>query len=166
VIVNEHPLPVVNLGADTTICHFDVIVLDAGAGQSAYLWNTSATTQSISVDAASVGVGAHTYSVVVTDAYDCTGTDEITITVEVCGGVGSVGDWVKVYPNPFHAEFTIVMPEGGFIARVFDAKGALITQSAYPGREAVIDLGAAPSGLYELEITSEFGVSRVKLVKD
>lgn len=72
--VNFNATPLVNLGADKSICSNEPITLDAGNPGSTYLWNTGATTQTIV--AANVG----TYSVTVTNANGCTTTDEIIIT--------------------------------------------------------------------------------------
>ncbi|WP_128151874.1 T9SS type B sorting domain-containing protein [Apibacter raozihei] len=73
--ISINPLPVVNLGADRSICQGSSTTLDAGNTGSSYLWSTGATTQSIEVTQAA------TYSVVVTDANGCQGSDEIKITV-------------------------------------------------------------------------------------
>lgn len=63
----------VDLGNDTTICVDEVLTLDAGAGQS-FVWNTGATTQTISVDTAG------TYWVEVTGDMGCTAFDDIEVT--------------------------------------------------------------------------------------
>ena len=65
--------PTVNLGADVTQCG-GTVLLDAGTG-SAYAWSNSATTQTTNVSASG------TYSVVVTDANGCTGSDAINVTI-------------------------------------------------------------------------------------
>jgi len=71
IVVNGAPSP--NLGVDRIIS--TPTVLDAGAGVgSTYLWNTGATTQTITVSATG------TYSVTVTDANSCSGFDEVTLT--------------------------------------------------------------------------------------
>jgi PKD repeat protein len=72
--VNFNATPLVNLGADKSICSNEPITLDAGNPGATYLWSTGATTQTIV--AANVG----TYSVTVTNANGCTTTDEIMIT--------------------------------------------------------------------------------------
>jgi subtilisin-like proprotein convertase family protein len=66
--------PVVNLGPDTTVCN-TTLVLDAGSGMAAYLWNTSATTQQITVFAAGQ------YIVTVTNINGCQNSDTINITL-------------------------------------------------------------------------------------
>jgi len=72
--VNFNAIPVVNLGADKSICSNAPTTLDAGNAGATYLWSTGDTTQTIL--AANVG----TYSVTVTNANGCIATDEIMIT--------------------------------------------------------------------------------------
>ena len=72
--VNFNATPVVNLGADKSICSNTPATLDAGNPGATYLWSTGATTQTIL--AANVG----TYSVTVTNANGCITTDDIIIT--------------------------------------------------------------------------------------
>ncbi|MBK8806822.1 MAG: Ig-like domain-containing protein [Bacteroidales bacterium] len=66
--------PVVSLGADIEICNGTSKTIDAGDANK-YLWSTGETTKTIAVDTS----GA--YSVVVTDAHNCTDTDTITATL-------------------------------------------------------------------------------------
>ncbi|TND10633.1 MAG: hypothetical protein FD123_275 [Bacteroidetes bacterium] len=66
-------LPVVNLGADTTVC--GSITLDAQNAGATYAWSTSGTQQTETVSTS----GA--YSVMVTDANGCSSNDSINITV-------------------------------------------------------------------------------------
>ena len=73
--ITVHALPTVNLGPDTTLCSGDILVLDAGAGFSDYVWTPSGATQTINVTTS----GA--YSVTVTDANTCQGSDAILVNV-------------------------------------------------------------------------------------
>ena len=63
----------VDLGNDTTICVDEILMLDAGAGES-FVWNTGELTQMIEVDTAG------TYWVEVTNTAGCTGVDDIIVT--------------------------------------------------------------------------------------
>ena len=73
--ITVNPLPVINLGNDTSICDGTSIILDAENPGSTYAWNTTETTQTISINTAGE------YSVTVTDVNSCTNKDTITIAV-------------------------------------------------------------------------------------
>jgi len=73
VVVN--PVPVVNLGADTTICPNMPHTLDAGNTGSTYDWNTGANTQTLSINQGG------TYAVTVTNQYNCSKADTILVTI-------------------------------------------------------------------------------------
>jgi len=76
VSIEAYPAPVVNLGTDILVEN-PPATLDAGAGFASYLWNTTETTQQILVNTAG------TYSVTVTDANGCSGSDQIVVTFAI-----------------------------------------------------------------------------------
>jgi len=104
-------LPVVELGNDTSFCAQDgsYIVLDAGNEGAAYSWSTGDTDQTLTVDTLTLGYGSHDISVEVTDDKGCMGTDEVTVELKNCTGIGenSAGVSVEVYPNPNNGIFTL-----------------------------------------------------------
>ncbi|MBL4590317.1 MAG: T9SS type A sorting domain-containing protein [Alphaproteobacteria bacterium] len=63
----------VDLGADTSICKGEIVVLDAGSGFEYYLWSNAATSQSIGED--TLG----DYYVLVIDSNGCTAKDTVII---------------------------------------------------------------------------------------
>ncbi|MBK9319164.1 MAG: PKD domain-containing protein [Bacteroidetes bacterium] len=69
----------VSLGSDVTACASTVIVLP---GYSSYSWSNGATTAQITVNSGG------DYSVVVTDAAGCSGTDTISVTINPFPVVG------------------------------------------------------------------------------
>ncbi|HEY6161376.1 MAG TPA: T9SS type A sorting domain-containing protein, partial [Bacteroidia bacterium] len=76
VTITINPLPLVELGADTTVTFCaGFLALDAGTSATTYSWSTGATTQVIHVSASG------TYYVDVANSYGCTASDTINVTV-------------------------------------------------------------------------------------
>jgi hypothetical protein len=76
-----HPLPVVNLGEDTTLCNASVLSLSAGSFDD-YLWSTGATTSSILLNAGEEPLTEdQTVWVQVTNENGCVASDTIQIEV-------------------------------------------------------------------------------------
>jgi len=100
----------VNLGADTTLCAGNSIILDAGMGFASYNWSTGSTSQSISVDSSGVGIGSEEYIVTVVDSNNCIGYDTIQISFVSCTGL-DVGTrdsiLVNLFPNPIRNAFSL-----------------------------------------------------------
>jgi hypothetical protein len=79
--VTIHPLPTVNLGADTTKCGGSITLNAQNAGAN-YLWSNAATTQTIAVTASGV------YSVNVTNpTTTCSKSDTIMVTINALPSV-------------------------------------------------------------------------------
>ncbi len=77
VTVNNFTPPTLISSAGTTICDGINDTLDAGSGYTNYLWSTTEITQTIFVNTSG------TYTVTVTDANGCSGSDSIAISVSV-----------------------------------------------------------------------------------
>lgn len=75
VLVNVLPLPMVDLGGDTSMCENEVMVLDAGNNGSDFLWNDGTDQQTNTVSSNGE------YSVAVTDQNGCINSDTVYITV-------------------------------------------------------------------------------------
>ena len=74
IMVSTFAAPVVDLGNDTTICQGNPFVMDAGAGFASYNWSSGGTNQTETV------TNFGTYTVNITDANGCEGTDDITLS--------------------------------------------------------------------------------------
>ncbi|MDD3630871.1 MAG: T9SS type A sorting domain-containing protein, partial [Bacteroidales bacterium] len=74
--ITVNPSPTVDLGEDIVQCGGGTVTLDAGAGFSSYQWNPPLSNiQTMIVDMSG------TYSVTVTNEYDCSATDDIVVTI-------------------------------------------------------------------------------------
>ena len=73
VSATSSPSPII--GGVTSICSGNSTVFDAGTGFSSYTWSNGSSLQNISVSTSGV------YTVTVTDVNGCTGSDNITLTV-------------------------------------------------------------------------------------
>ncbi|MCX6221576.1 MAG: PKD domain-containing protein [Bacteroidia bacterium] len=131
--------PVVNLGADTTICREPSILLDAGAGFTSYLWSTNASTQKISANLTG------SYSVQATNKYGCSARDTIHVNIgytpklnlskldtEICGVKSTIvnitadrGQYSLYSANPAVSVtgLTAVVPQFGAFPFTFRATG-------------------------------------------
>jgi len=74
VSVTFHTNPAVNLGSDINVCEGTGVILDAGSATS-YSWSNGGSGQTISP------VTSGTYSVTITDANGCEGTDAVLLTI-------------------------------------------------------------------------------------
>ena len=79
VIVN--PAPVVNLGNDTTIYEDAVLNLNAGSGDSQYLWSDGSQNQTLSINGSAYGIGDYEIYVTVTNSYSCSTIDSVNINI-------------------------------------------------------------------------------------
>lgn len=125
-----------NAGADITVCPGSTIQLSASGGLS-YVWNNGTTGQSISI----TPVSSSTYTVSVSDANGCTGTDEVNVIV----GTAPTADFTAI-------------ANGGTIVITNNS----INASAYVwdfGDGAALDVSVAPSHTY---LTT--GMYTIKLV--
>ncbi len=75
-VINVNALPLVNAGADQTVCQNTSVTLN-GSGASTYIWNNGVTNGT----AFTPTIGMTTYTVTGTDANGCQNTDQVDVTV-------------------------------------------------------------------------------------
>lgn len=116
-------LPTVNLGADVVQPN-PPAVLNAGSGFTSYLWSTTETTSTISVNTNGV------YIVTVANIFGCTDTD--TIQVNFTSGVmnmnGSATE-ISLYPNPTAGPFGLSIQNletSNLVIDVMDMTGRIV----------------------------------------
>ena len=116
--------PTVNLGADV-VQENPPATLDASAGFTAYLWSTTALTQTISVSASGQ------YIVTVTNIFGCTASD--TIQVDFTSGIinqNGTATIISLYPNPTsNGVFNVSIQNietSTMVLEIMDMKGSMI----------------------------------------
>lgn len=163
IVVVINAIPVIDLGADTTICNHDAITLDAGAGFTDYLWNSLETTQTIAVDGNILGAGSFNYDVTATDANGCEGVDVITVTILNCLGVDEMENiTVNIYPNPaceiLYVEFNAIDSDVVQISLV-NALGQIVlvesNATTVDGKTVyTLDITNLETGMYIVKMTT------------
>ena len=176
--VTVNPLPVVDLGNDTSLCDdVTAFLLDAGAGYSSYLWNTLEITPSIIIDPSALGVGIHPYYVDVIDINTCQGSDTIIITVEICTGIDRsvTQSVIKIYPNPTKGVVNLEIENIGkesLMVEIINLNGQVIYHKNFkpvrfskPNRFVEeIDLSSYPKGIYFVKVQSNELVKVEKMI--
>ncbi len=141
-----------NLGADTSFCGGGSVVLDAGAGNAAYLWSTGATTQTITSTPGVIWASA-------TDVFGCSDADSILISQYPSPTVQLGADTLICGPGPLilnagnqgsnfiwntggSAQLETVTTSGTFDVQVTDSNGCAATDTiAVTISDPTIDLG-------------------------
>jgi hypothetical protein len=156
VIVLVNPLPVPNLGNDTTI-FMDSIVLNPGFFSS-YLWNTGDITQTIVVNS-NLTPGFYSYSVSVQNQFGCSANDSIIINITTDIQSISRTLLLKAYPNPTSDWLNISLNEPAYIDNysVYDNQGRLVQQLVIKAvkHDLRINLSKFVKGKYYIQLSIE-----------
>lgn len=164
--INSVPLPIVDLGADLTICLSDNVLL-SGPAASSYTWSTGSTNSSVVIMGSDLGVGTHTISLIANNELGCPQMDELTITVETCVGVEeSEFSAFSFYPNPA-GDFIIAtgFPQSPAVVRLLSSDGKLVYSENTGGLNSmVMEVSSLSSGLYVLELQTEGSIQREKVL--
>lgn len=143
VTVNSLPVATITAAGPTSFCDGNSVQLTASAGSS-YLWNTGATTQSITVNT------ANNYTVKVTNATGCNSTSSATtITVLPQPTVSlSAAPYTKLYPGLTTTLTANVSPAGAY-SYVWKKDGAVISASTNS-----LSVSGANLGSYSVSVSN------------
>ncbi len=165
VLATINPLPVVDLGPDSTASVGQTVTLDAGAGFTTYAWSTGETTQTIDVTV------SDTYIVTVSDANSCSNSD--TINVQFSVGIPSIAavDFMLVYPNPAQDKVTLnlaVKNQTDLQVRLLDVNGRTMlydTRRNVAGELSIeYKLADFSPGMYFMQVNSNEGMSIQRMI--
>ena len=163
--------PQVDLGSDKTICINHELTLDAGAGTAYnYLWNDGSSQQTLILDVVAIGVGTHVFSVDVQNT-NCADADTVNVIIEACTSVNDIDNMlaVSVFPNPSKGKFFVSFENIIFNTidiKVYSTTGKCILNKNIntSSKESLIDLSEMPKGIYYLEINTNLGIIKKKLI--
>lgn len=165
--------PVLTLPPTATVCSNQTITLTADPGAASYQWSTGASTQSIVVDGAVLGLGTHNISVTATNVQGCSSTANTVLSVISCKIDGTAGltESVTAYPNPSSGIYKLTLSHftGNTEMSVFNELGQLITRETLQTGEGdtfikELDLSVLPSGVYTVKFTNEKATRTIKLI--
>ncbi len=159
VAVVVHPVPVVSLGNDTTLCTINTITLHSGVAAT-YLWSTGETTQSIVVDSADATGGIAHITCTATNVYGCAKTDAIDITFVSCSGINEYGNdaVIAMYPNPTTGLTNIKVDglNGRANLNIYNLQGQRVYSGSMEGSSlTTIELSGLSKGVYLVKIQNE-----------
>jgi hypothetical protein len=162
-LVNVHPLPAVNLGADILLPAGQTATLNATGADLFYQWSTGATTETIEVN--SMGI----YSVTVTNSAGCTASDEILVTIIVGAEEHQRPVGLSVLPNPTR-DWIRIVGQGSATSsvQVLDNLGRTVAHDytfLKDGAVRNLNLEHLPPGIYFLKIMGEGFLKTVPIVK-
>lgn len=136
----------VDLGPNQDLCPGETLILDAGNPGATFLWSTTESTPTISINAAG------TYSVTVSDGIQCPGSDDIEIIVSNGDTVNieatscdpdQIGVFTDLLTNQFGCDSTVITR----VLLVESDTTQLISSSCNPN----------DVGVFEQLFTNEFG---------
>ncbi len=166
-------VPQINFGfADTIICVYDSIILDAGNPGSYYMWSNGSTQRTIKIATTGIGFDVQTPSVIVTNQAGCESEKSATIIFDFssCSGINDnlASDLYAVYPNPGNGSFTLTI-KPGYESAVYSVRnilgqcvyGPVNSMEDQDKGDVKIDLGPVPAGVYFIEVRLKNSVSGV-----
>ena len=143
------------------------IIASGGTGTLNYLWAPGGQT-----NATATGLTVGTYTVTVTDANNCTYTNQTTVGTTVGINSNSIQSAVNVYPNPSKAGFSVEINAASkkrYSLKVVNSVGEIIYEDAYelqPGKNLLpVNLDDKAEGSFIIKVLWDEGMLNIPFVK-
>ena len=161
ITINAAPQPYI--GVDTSICTNTPYILDAGSGYSTYTWTGGSSSTNL-LTVSSTTAGTIPYSVLVTNASGCEGSDTILVTYVVCTEISSYGDMsISLFPNPAKEYFSILGITEKCEIKIISQDGRLVYQTISE-EDLSIDINFLSSGPYFVILSNSKNNKVFKLI--
>lgn len=169
------PLPVIHLGsADTNVCVYDTVKLDAGNPGSIYLWSNGATSRTITVASSGIGYEIQTYKVKVTNQNQCVDSASINVvfSYSACTGINDVAPAgsFRIFPNPADRSVTILIPGANLPVEmdIYTVYGTNVMRRELGGTsggiEQLVDVSTLARGMYIVKVSGDRYYGSAKLI--
>lgn len=152
------PVPVI-FAPDTVCDSTSISVSTVNAGT--ILWNTGATTSSITV------TQTGTYSVTVTDAAGCSGQASVFVAVVSCTGLPEFSaEEFSAWPNPASDHILLQLPGPNvWQVEAIDSRGRRVAGVQLSGPQAQLDCSGWSEGVYTIRFIRDGFTHELQLVK-
>jgi len=151
--VNINPLPILDLGEDIVLYSNESIVLAPELMYSNYLWSNGDTTEGLSINAAEFPLGDSLIWLQVTNEYDCTDVDSITIQIVLVDDIVEMHQHhsLSISPNPA-LNAVRIKTENSHKIEVFNSMGRLCFARESNTNEIIIPIDDWSSGIYFIHL--------------
>ena len=165
--------PTASAGSDVTICSGSSTTLNASGGVS-YSWSPATGLNDPNIAAPAANPTTTTiYEVTVTDASGCTGTDTVTVTVDICDGISSTSGnmHMLIFPNPARDALNIQINHDGLKhlnIEMMNIQGQVVyidkAGNISGNYKSQIDVSSLSKGVYYLRVKEEGFLSVRKII--
>lgn len=182
VLVIVNPLPLGDLGNDTTICVNDLLILHGGNSGYDYIWSNGDVTEYI-VAYSSTPDTTITYSVIIIDEKGCIGYDTINVTFDPCASIKdtSIEPYISIFPNPSSGKFKILFSESSLKhlgtrgdlneeleVKIMNIQGQLLRKQSFAIDHDIftadMDISSFGEGVYYIQLRNTEFVKILKLI--
>jgi uncharacterized protein (TIGR02145 family) len=158
VTLTINSLPVINLGADTTIYSDQDFILGPFTDDYNYLWSDGSENPYLEISGSDLGLGNHQIIVIVSDINSCNNSDTVTISVVPYSDIHYIqnNNPIKLFPNPTNGSFTIDLDKAysNVNIAITEFDGRIIQMENYNNAKTInLKLDAEP-GIYLVTITT------------
>ena len=162
--VNVNTEVLVDLGADTMfydeLLQGTTYLLDAGPGFASYTWSDGSSTQTITIDSNQTDT---IYTVVVTNASGCEGSDTVIVIFNLSVDGGISFSTISMYPNPTTDIINISVSNfaslGDVEVKVLDITGKVVMKETLQGAGAefneTYDVSRLATGTYFVQFEAQ-----------
>jgi len=160
-----YSLPDIGLGPDTTITDQQHLVLGTAENEDySYLWSNGSVESFIEISGNDIGVGDHSYWVVVTDSNSCENSDTVIVSVthENFTPYSQMNRSIQIYPNPAVDALHVCLhgiDKENLSVKVIDQLGNVLIseqhKTIFGKTDLKIDVSALPRGIYFIRIFGE-----------